>query len=326
MANEEKKSVLKEFLGEASLGNYIFWAMTLLLIAVAAKESVHPSWVLHWDHGDWGAVDVAPLMGIGVGLVAGFMGGMVGAFISMFSVPLYTMWLGLPLKVALGTNSLASGVIGLLAAWVHFRKKTPDMKVAASMMVFGLLGAATGAYISLGLPAKTLKLYFSILVFGAACWMAYRAFVPQKAKTASEKDQRTGFLIARGEWKGERYCTNVLGPGIANFFIAILAGLLGVGGGFIFTPVMNAFFGLPMVVAVGTGNFVKVANVGSQFIVRGVADTVIYALAVFAMLGGYFGARLGRRVGLVVDQKYLRIVFAVALFFIGMKWIGIKLF
>lgn len=116
MANEEKKSVLKEFLGEASLGNYIFWAMTLLLIAVAAKESVHPSWVLHWDHGDWGAVDVAPLMGIGVGLVAGFMGGMVGAFISMFSVPLYTMWLGLPLKVALGTNSLASGVIGLLAA------------------------------------------------------------------------------------------------------------------------------------------------------------------------------------------------------------------
>lgn len=315
----------KAFIGEKTPQNYLLWVVTSLLILLLVKELISPSWVVEWSHPEWGTATVAPILGIGVGLIAGFMGGMVGAFISLFSIPLYTLWLGLPVKVALGTNSLASATIGLFAAWVHFQNKTPNLKIAGSMMICGFLGAGAGAYISLGIPGKTLKLYFSILVLGAAAWMLYRAFVPPKSadkgKIVSDKK---GPLIAEGEWNGERYQTNIIAPGISNFFIAILAGILGVGGGFIFTPVLHAAFGLPMVVAVGTGNFVKVANIGSQFVVRGIADTVIYALAIFAMMGGYCGASLGRRLGCAVDPKYLRLIFGIALTIVGLRYAGIK--
>ncbi|MGJ3522875.1 TSUP family transporter [Nitratidesulfovibrio sp. D1] len=104
------------------------------------------------------------------------------------------------------------------------------------------------------------------------------------------------------------YRTNILYPAFGNFFIAALTGIIGVGGGFLFTPMLHAAFGLPMMVAVGTGNFVKVANIGSQFIVRGVADTVIYQLAVFAMLGGYCGANFGRRLGCDVGTRLAKLL------------------
>jgi uncharacterized membrane protein YfcA len=271
-------------------------------------------------------VDVAPVTGIGVGFLAGFMGGAVGAFISLFSIPLYTIWLGLPVKVALGTNSLGSAFIGLFAAWVHFRKKTPNLKIAAPMMIFGLLGAAAGAYISLGISAKTLKLYFAVVVFLAAIWMIYRSFFPKEDKGAAwVRTEKRGFWIAEGKWLDKIYRTDIITPGLGNFVIAIVSGIAGVGGGFLFTPMLHAVFGLPMVVAVGTGNFVKVANIGSQFIVRGVAETVIYPLAIFAMCGGYCGARLGRRLSLAVDPKYLKIFFGIALIFIGLEFVGVKL-
>ena len=320
------KGAIKAFLGDNSFGNYFFWGVTGILVIFLVKESLSPSWLVHWSHPKWGAITVAPVMGIGVGLLAGFMGGSVGAFISLFSVPLYTLWLGLPVKVALGTNSMASAVIGLFAAWVHFQKKTPNLKIAGPMMLTGLLGAAVGAYISLGLPANTLKLYFSILVFAAAGWMIYRTIFPGEDKGASWiKTDKKGICIAVGEWQGCTYRTDIITPGLGNFFIAILSGIVGVGGGFLFTPMLHGVFGLPMVVAVGTGNFVKVANIGSQFIVRGIAETVIYPLALFAMCGGYCGARLGRRLSLAVDPRYLRIFFGIALIIIGLEYVGIRI-
>jgi uncharacterized membrane protein YfcA len=318
---------LKAFLGERSTGNYIFWGVTVLLILLLIKESVSPSWVVHWSHPKWGTANVAPITGIGIGLLAGFMGGAVGAFISLFSIPLYTLWLGLPVKVALGTNSMASAIIGLFAALVHFQKRTPNMKIAWPMMLAGLIGAGLGAYISLGISNKTLKMYFSILVFLAAGWMIYRVFVPKEETGAAWiKTDKKGFLIAEGQWLGRTYRTDIISPAVGNVFIALISGIVGVGGGFLFTPMLNAVFGLPLVVAVGTGNFVKVANIGSQFIVRGVAETVIYPLAIFAMCGGYCGAVLGRRLALAVDPKYLRIFFGLALIYIGLKFVGIKLF
>ncbi len=317
---------LRAFLGGTSVSNYVHWAITIVLILVLIKEFIAPTWVVNWSHEHWGHVTVNPVMGLAIGLVAGFMGGAAGAFISLFSIPLYTLWLGLPVKVALGTNSLASAVIGLFAAWVHFTKKTPNLKIAIPMMIFGFIGAAAGAYISLGIPAKTLKLCFSVLVFIAAGWMIYRVFFPKESRGAAwVKTDKKGPLIAEGTWRQETYRTDIITPGIGNFFIAVLSGILGVGGGFLFTPMLHAVFGLPMVVAIGTGNFVKVANIGSQFVVRGIAETVIYALAVFAMLGGYFGAHLGRRLALAVDPKYLRLIFGVALILVGLRYSGIKL-
>jgi uncharacterized membrane protein YfcA len=317
----------RAFIGDKSLNNYLFWAASIFLVALLAKEFISPTWVQYWSHPQWGSVQVDPVKGVGIGLLAGFMGGAVGAFISLFSIPLYTLWLGLPVKVAMGTNSLASAVIGLFAAWMHFQKKTPNLRIAWPMMLAGLIGAGLGAFISLGIPNKILKMYFSILVFLAAGWMIYRVFVPKEETGAAWiKTDKKGFLIAEGQWRGTTYRTDIISPAVGNVFIALISGIVGVGGGFLFTPMLNAVFGIPLVVAVGTGNFVKVANIGSQFIVRGVAETVIYPLAIFAMCGGYCGARLGRRLALAVNPKYLRIFFGLALIYIGLQYVGIKFF
>ena len=325
------RNVLMAIIGEKKPSNYAFWGVLGILLALLIKELIAPSWIVEWSHPKWGSVTINPVYGLGIGLVAGFMGGAAGAFISLFAIPLYTLWLGLPIKIAQGTNSLSAAVIGLFAAWVHFRKGTTNLKIAAVMMVFGIIGAAIGAKISLGMPAKELKFYFSSVVFLAAIWMIYRAIRPVQYTGASwvRKYEKSGkkmpVPVIKEEWKGRKYKVDALTPGIGNLFIAILAGILGVGGGFLFTPMLHFVYGLPMVVAIGTGNFVKVANIGSQFVVRGIAETVIYPLAIFGMMGGYFGAKLGRRLALAVDPRYLRTFFGIALIIVGLRFAGIKL-
>jgi hypothetical protein len=329
------RDVLMAIIGEKKPSNYAFWGVLGILLALLIKELMAPSWIVEWSHPKWGSVTVDPVYGLGIGLVAGFMGGAAGAFISLFAIPLYTLWLGLPLKIAQGTNSLAATIIGFFAAWVHFRKGTANLKIAAVMMVFGIIGAAIGAKISLGMPTKELRFYFSSVVFLAALWMFYRAIKPTQyrgarwvhkyAENYENAEKKTPVPLIEGEWQGQKYKVDALTPGLGNLGIAILAGVLGVGGGFLFTPMLHFVYGLPMVVAIGTGNFVKIANIGSQFVIRGVAETVIYPLAIFGMLGGYFGAKLGRRLALAVDPRYLRAFFGAALIIVGLRFAGIKL-
>lgn len=44
----------------------------------------------------------------------------------------------------------------------------------------------------------------------------------------------------------------LLGGGILGFLVGVITGLFGAGGGFIITPILNIFIGLPMNIAVGT--------------------------------------------------------------------------
>jgi len=52
-------------------------------------------------------------------------------------------------------------------------------------------------------------------------------------------------------------CMSVIGIG---FIIGILSGLFGVGGGFLLVPLLNAVFGVPYNIAIGSSLFQMVAT------------------------------------------------------------------
>ena len=102
-----------------------------------------------------------------------------------------------------------------------------------------------------------------------------------------------------------------------------LAGLLGLGGGIIFVPLLYSFLGLPFIIVVATSMFVIFLNsiivVASRIIFQIINSGLGYSilldyglpLSIASTIGAYFGSSLTKKIG----QNYLSIMFwSIAIF------------
>lgn len=77
--------------------------------------------------------------------------------------------------------------------------------------------------------------------------------------------------------------------------VGILTGMFGVGGGFLITPLLNIFLGVPISIAVGTG-VMQILGVSTAGIYRRRGEGLIdYKVATILFGGNYVGVRLGAR-------------------------------
>ena len=121
------------------------------------------------------------------------------------------------------------------------------------------------------------------------------------------------------------YLHNVkFGPEMIIIFIGgYLAGLLGLGGGIIFVPLLYSFLGLPFIIVVATSMFVIFLNsiivVASRIIFQIINSGLDYSilldyglpLSIASTIGPYFGSSLTKKIG----QNYLSIIFwSIAIF------------
>jgi hypothetical protein len=105
----------------------------------------------------------------------------------------------------------------------------------------------------------------------------------------------------------------------ASLVAGAISGLLGVGGGIVKVPVLNAFCGIPIRVAAATSAFmIGVTGAASAFLYFGRGDVALHltaAVAVGALPGSLLGARLSQR----VEARSLKIIMAVVLLLVGLR-------
>ena len=99
-----------------------------------------------------------PSMFVGIGLVAGFVSGLLGIGGGLVMVPLMAGWLGMPLKRALGTSLLAIVVLVLPGTAVHAALGHIDWAIFAVVALGAVPGARLGARVALGTKERTLRL------------------------------------------------------------------------------------------------------------------------------------------------------------------------
>jgi uncharacterized membrane protein YfcA len=105
----------------------------------------------------------------------------------------------------------------------------------------------------------------------------------------------------------------------ASLGAGAISGLLGVGGGIIKVPVLNAFCGIPIRVAAATSAFmIGVTGAASAFIYFGRGDVALpltAAVALGALPGSLLGARLSHR----VQARSLKLLMAIVLLVVGLR-------
>jgi uncharacterized membrane protein YfcA len=241
------------------------------------------------------------------GVVVGFSLGLTGTGGSMVAVPLLIYGLGLGAHRAVCVSMVAVGAIAAVGTFQKLR--TGEVEVASALIVAvgGFLGAPIGAWLSKFFSEKWLLLLFS----GVVVIVGLRLLL---------RDSTPNMRVESGTASGQ---SRAAPPGailliVAGVVIGILAGLLGIGGGFIIVPVLVLFAGIEMTRAITTSllviALVSIPAVASHLIAGQRLPPITTAL--FA-IGGVLGLNLGSPLQERLSGLRLQQVFAVAMLVMG---------
>lgn len=131
----------------------------LLLVITAALLAYQAMGILRGSRGRRGpSFEATPSMYIGIGLLAGFVSGLLGIGGGLVMVPMLAGWLGMPLKRALGTSLLAIVALVIPGTITHAWLGHIDWALFLVVTVGAVPGARIGASIALGTHERTLRM------------------------------------------------------------------------------------------------------------------------------------------------------------------------
>ncbi len=236
----------------------------------------------------------------GVILVLALIFSMLGLGGAMLYVPVLH-WFGYNFKtVAIPTGLLLNGITVLSAAVVYLRARMVDIRGSVPLVISSFAGAPIGAYLTQFLPTRTLILLFALAMTYAGTRMLVSSAQPDKEQMLP--------------WK-----TRVLMMGAGGFGIGMIAGLLGIGGGFLFVPLMLAM-GYPTKQAAATSAFVVIFSSFSGFVghlAEGHFDwPLMIATSIAVIVGAQVGAMIMKE---KMKARWIKQMFAVVLLGVAVK-------
>lgn len=236
----------------------------------------------------------------GIILVLGFIFSMLGLGGAMLYIPVFH-WFGYDFKsVAIPTGLLLNGITALSASVFYLRAKMVDVKGSIPLIISSFIGAPVGAFFTKLVPTRTLILLFAIAMVFAGGRMIMTSARPDKEKMM---DLRLRMILMS----------------IGGFFIGLLAGLLGIGGGFLFVPMMIAM-GYGTKQAAATSAFVVIFSSFSGFaghVAEGHFNwPLMIATTVAVIIASQIGAKVMKE---KMKARWIKQMFAVVLLGVAVK-------
>ena len=236
------------------------------------------------------------------GIAVGFTLGLIGGGGSVLAVPLLLYVVGVKdVHSAIGTSALAVGVIAAINLLGHKKKGNLKIKKGIAFALPGLFGAFFGAQLGLWTPSENLLLFFAI-------FMAIVGLLMLRRKTAKyDVVQSTPSYTILSKKSVP----------LSGFFVGMMAGYFGIGGGFLIVPSLMYFGGLNIIEAIGT-SLMSVSSFGlttaASYFIAGNVDLLIATLFV---IGGALGGFVGINITEKISKKILTKTFAILLFVIA---------
>ena len=257
------------------------------------------------------------LLYLAAGGASGLVGAMLGIGGGVFLVPLLTLGFGVPFRAAVAASLISVIATATASSTVNLDRGLVNMRLAMALEVATSVGGLGGGLAASLLTAHQLFLLFGMTLAAMGGLMVMRSGRRNVIADTSVDPGRLGGRLQEGETAfvyRVRRLPLALG---ASLVAGAVSGLLGLGGGIIKVPVLNTFCGVPIRVAAATSAFmIGVTAAASVFVYFSRGDVVLpvaAAVALGALPGSIYGARLGQR----VDTRALKIVMAVVLLLVG---------
>ena len=219
-------------------------------------------------------------------IIAGLGGGILTSsiLIIFFNIPVKTVTSSVLISITV------PAFIGSIAA---FKRKEVDIKLAVLTELPVAIGAFLGAETSVFIPEIVIHLLFTILTMFLGWMMLFRGY--RGKNEISDFWKWAGKIppVVRMGAKDVEYNISLTVLTVLGLVIGFVSSLLGIGGGWIKTPLLIGGFGVPAVVATGTAMPMLVVTAlvgGLTYLTNGLADLQLSgAVAVGLGLGAVFG-------------------------------------
>ena len=248
------------------------------------------------------------------GCVAGVLGSLLGIGGGVFLVPFLNAGLGMDFKVAAATGLMTviatSSVVSAGRAGRGLINLRLGMLLEVATTVGGLIAAFTVTYLS----NHALNLIFAVVTTAIAVLMLSRLDRRNVLHHSTSPGLLGGRFHDDDTGREVVYQVKRLPLGMsASFLAGYVSGTLGIGGGILKVPVLNAWCGVPMRAAAATSALmigVTAAASAPQYFARGDVSPPVAAAAVVGVLAG---SRIGFRYGGRARVKWLKLLMAVVL-------------
>lgn len=222
---------------------------------------------------------------IATGIAVGFFLALTGGGGSVVCVPLLLYLVNVPdTHRVIGTSAVAVAISALINLFAHGRKGNVRWATGARISLVAVCGALVGAELGKIVSGQYLLVPFSLLMFSVALMMLRK---PHRSPGAPAPERAFSPAIIWG----------------SVLLLGMLAGFMGIGGGFLVVPVLVWFFRFPLVEAIATSLMVVFAMGISTSASYALAGKVSVVMTAYLIAGGLLGGLLGVAVASRLKQN-----------------------
>ena len=238
------------------------------------------------------------------GALAGGLGALLGIGGGVFLVPFLTLALGVPIRQALAA-SLVTVIATSTAVSSGSGRHLINERLGLVLEVATVAGSLVGGITAAALSPSTLHLIFASSTFGIAMVMVTRLDV---RNVILDSSIHPGILGGRfyDEDSGADVVYRVRRVPLAlvgSFVAGNLSTMLGIGGGIMKVPLLNAFCGVPIRPAAATSAFMIGVTATSGAVIYYGRGDLVPVMAAAAVLGVRIGSSVGVRLGASVGAR-----------------------
>jgi uncharacterized membrane protein YfcA len=271
---------------------------------------------------------INPFLLSGIGFVVGVLGGFFGVGGGFIAGPLM-FWAGVPINYVVGTDLAHMTGKSIVAARRHRALGNVDLRLGALMVLGTVPGIELGAQIIEWLEAagntdQVIATIYIILLIGIGTftgWESLRAMRMQRTSQMSTREVLgMSSLLHRSRLMRIPPLIRLPVSGIEEISIwavllvgaltGLLAGMLGVGGGFLRMPLLIYVLGVPTHIAVGTDLFEIVISAGFGTLTHALKGNVDILIALVMQTGAAVGAQLGASATRYFSGPIIRLLFS----------------
>ena len=260
---------------------------------------------------------------VGVGAVAGMLGALLGVGGGVFLVPFLNAALGVPFNVASGVGLMTVIATSSVVSAASAGRRPVNLRLGMVLQIASSAGGLTGGVYVARLPHRVLYAMFALVTAGIAVIMVSRL---GRRNVILDRTADPGPFGGRyfDEESGQEivYRTRNVPLALAvSLAGGSVSGLLGIGGGILQVPALNAWCGVPLRVAAATsGVMIGVTAVASAPIYYARGD-VVPPLAAAAVIGVLIGSRFGFWFGDRARAKWLKLLMAAVLAAVSLTYV-----
>ena len=244
------------------------------------------------------------------GIAAGGLGSLLGLGGGVFLVPLLVLVMGVPMRIAVGISLTTIIATSTVATSATIGRSLINLRLGMLLEVATTIGGLTGGLVAILISQQRLQQLFGVVAAAGAILMLTRLDRRNVLLDPAAEPGRLGGRYYEGESKA------VVTYRVKRLPLALLvslaagsvSSLLGIGGGMLKVPALNAWCGVPLRAAAATSAFMigVTATVGAVlYYGRG---EIVPWMASAAILGVMVGSRLGFRIGAAASARWLKLL------------------